>query len=96
MFRGCIVRLAPPDVENIDVRIAKYQFTFACGKLAEDDADQSITHFVVVDQKAVNVKDLREMIAGSRRSRFPRVVGLKWMQDSWANKTLLDEEQYAV
>lgn len=96
MFRDCVIRFVPSDVKSLDLRIAKTQFTFACGKVAENDADQSITHFVVVDEEAVHVKDLREMIAGSGRSRFPRVVGLKWMEDSWTEKTLLDEEKYTV
>ena len=96
MFRGCVVRFAPQDIENLDLRIAKYQFAFACGKVAENDDDESITHFVVVNEKSVDVKGLREMIVGSRRCRFPRVVGLKWMEDSWGEKTLLDEEKYAV
>jgi hypothetical protein len=53
---------------------------FACGKVAEDDEDvedDNITHFVVADKKAVDVKDIREIITGSGRNRFPKVVGLK-------------------
>jgi DNA ligase-4 len=96
MFRGCVVRFAPPYVENHDLRLEEYGFTFACGKVADDDSDERITHFVVVAEKAVDVKGIREMIAGSGRSRIPRVVGLKWMQDSWAQKTLLAEEGYVI
>ncbi len=100
MFRGCVVRFAPSIVENsqleLDLRIAKVQFTFARGKVAEHDEDRSITHFVVVDEKAVSVKGIRAMIAESGRSRVPRVVTLKWMLDSWAEKTLVDEERYAL
>ena len=96
MFRRCVVRFAPPEAESLDLRLAKYNFTFAGGKVAEDDADENITHFIVVNKKAVDVKGIREMIARSDRSRIPRVAELKWMQDSWTEKTLLDEEKYSV
>ncbi|MBN6743426.1 hypothetical protein JKG47_23820, partial [Acidithiobacillus sp. MC6.1] len=59
MFRGCVARFAPQDLENLDLQIAKYQFTFACGKVDENDDDESITHFVVMDENAVDVKGLR-------------------------------------
>lgn len=100
MFRGCVVRLTPENMEDskleLDLRIARCQFMFACGEVAENDEDESITHFVVVDEKVVDVKGIREMIASSGRTRFPRVVGLKWIQESWTEKTLLDEERYVV
>jgi DNA ligase-4 len=100
MFRPCVIRFVPENVEDskqeLDLRITRFQFTFACGKVAEDDEDESITHFVVVDEKAVDVNGLRAMIARSARTRFPRVVRLKWIQESWAEKTLVDEEKHAV
>lgn len=100
IFRGKVVRFVPENAEDskleLDLRIARYQFTFACGKVADDDEDESITHFVVVDEKAADVEGLRAMIGRSTRTRFPRVVRLGWMQDSWKDKTLLDEERYAV
>ena len=97
IFRGCVARFAPADADNLDLQLAKYEFTFACGKVAEDDADERITHFVVIDRNAVDVMGIRAMIAGSgSSSRIPRLVGLKWIQDSWTEKTWLDEEKYVV
>ncbi|KAG0648655.1 Polydeoxyribonucleotide synthase [Hyphodiscus hymeniophilus] len=96
LFRGCVVRFAPSDLESLELRLVKYDLTFACGKVAEDDSDESITHFVVVDENAVDVRGIRRLIAESGRRRIPRLVRLKWMQDSWTEKTVLDEEKYNV
>jgi DNA ligase-4 len=38
---------------------------------------------------------LREKMS-QRNGGVPRIVGLKWLLESWHEKTLLDEERYAV
>lgn len=102
MFRGTVIYFVPEDIKVLDpnleleLRIAKFQFLFACGRVAESDGDGDITHFVVVDAKAVDVKALREKISGMQGMKFPRVVRLGWIQECWEAKTLVDEERFGV
>jgi DNA ligase-4 len=103
IFRGCVVYFVPSTATiagdstlDLDLRIAKHHFLFASGKVAENDKDEDITHFLIIDEARAAVKQIREKIADSGRQRYPRFVGLKWIQDSWKEKTLLDEERYAV
>jgi DNA ligase-4 len=80
---------------DIDVLIDKTRVSFAGGKIAESDGADGITHFVIVDQgNKEGISALRIKISGRRP--VPRVVSLKWVQDSWREKTVLDEERYAV
>ncbi|KUJ22154.1 ATP-dependent DNA ligase [Mollisia scopiformis] len=97
MFRRCVARFVPANDETsgIDLEIAKNQFLFAGGTIAGDDEDDSITHYIVTSTDSKLVRDLRKSI--SRGSlRIPRIVSLSWLSDSWKEKTVLDEEQYAI
>jgi DNA ligase-4 len=40
-------------------------------------------------------RPLRAKLSRTSR-RIPKIVGIKWLQDSWDEKTLLDEERYAM
>lgn len=99
MFRRCAVRFVSDDTSedsgpNVDLLIAKSQFEFASGRIVEDDEDRGTTHYVIVGEKPGVMRSLREKI--SRRTRAPRIVSLEWLLESWFEKTLLDEERYAV
>jgi DNA ligase 4 len=96
LFARCVVRFVSGDdhKKDSDFLIAKNQFLFAGGIEATDDDEDEITHFVVGDASADLMQSLRQELA-SRRGKLPRIVDLKWLQDSWSEKTLLDE-RYAV
>ena len=83
------------EVSRVDLTIAKNQFMFAGGRIAENLDDEDITHFVLVDDSPKLRQSLRAHNAKLKR-RLPKIVGLKWLQDSWHEKTLLDEERYVV
>lgn len=101
LFARCVVRFVSADDQtsnpraDLDFVVARNQFLFAGGVETTDDDDEDITHFVVRNGSAEMMKKWREELA-SRSGKLPRIVGLKWLQDSWAEKTLLDEESYAV
>jgi DNA ligase-4 len=100
MFRRCVVRFVSNEESedpgsNVDLLIAKTQFLFTGGRVSEGDEDQELTHYVVVDENPKAVKSLREKMS-RRTGRVARIVGLRWLLDSWHEKTLLDEETYAI
>lgn len=69
---------------------------FAGARLQEDLSNSFITHVVVNDSVAEDgprMKALRARIA--KKNRLPRLVTLGWIEDSWKEKTRLDEERYA-
>ncbi len=100
MFRRCVVRFVSGEASdesgpNIDLLIAKSQLLFAGGKIVNTDETHDITHYVVVRENPAVVRSLRKKIS-QRNGRLARIVGLRWLLDSWYEKTLLDEETYAV
>lgn len=97
MFRGIVVRFVPDDASSMDEDfwITKTNLLFAGARVADKDGDQDITHYVVTDATPEVIKSLREKISKSR-GKMARIVGIKWLQESWHEKTLLDEERYAV
>jgi DNA ligase-4 len=102
MFRDRVVRFWPDGGQTmvdeqlkLDLQIIRDKFMFAGGAVAESDEEEGITHFAIVNESADTVKALREQVVVTAR-RLPRIVGLKWLQDSWSEGTLLDEEIYAV
>lgn len=82
------------DVQPVDR--ARNCAHFAGARVAMDLEDSTVTH-VVVDESVTadrqRMKDIRARI--SRKDRLPRVVTLAWIEESWNEKTRLDEERYA-
>ena len=99
MFRRCVVRFvsdknSDESGPNVDLLVAKSQLLFAGGQIVETDEAQDITHYVFVSETPVMVRSLRKKIS-QRNGPLARIVGLRWLLDSWYEKTLLDEETYA-
>lgn len=63
---------------------------FAGAVVVVDINSKSITHIIV--DGASNVKRLREEI--SKRSKIPRLVTAGWVEESWKERTMLDEEGF--
>jgi len=102
-FRGCVAWFAPTDEDTpldpqdqLEQRIHHSRFLFAGGKVTESEEDEDVTHFVVVDFSPESVRSLAATIAGLGRRKIPRMVKWTWLQDCWAEKTLLDEDRYAL
>jgi len=102
LFKGCKAWIVPlgEGVQNsrkeLDRGITMNRFKFAGGIIADTSQNVEVTHFVVAtDEDSTNMKDLREAATSGRR-KLPRIVKWTWLEDSWKEKTLLDEERYAV
>ncbi|KAF2102458.1 DNA ligase 4 [Rhizodiscina lignyota] len=78
---------------SIDLDLAAQKVRFASGKVAQNILDHDITH-VVVNVEAVMLKDIRSEVA--KKHPVPRIVTVDWVNRSWQERTLLDEERFAA
>ncbi|PTB81666.1 DNA ligase [Trichoderma longibrachiatum ATCC 18648] len=71
---------------------------YGCGSVSGDVDDESVTHVVVLGDDVMEVGDVGDKLRSrlSSRRRMPRLVSESWMEGSWRERTLLDEERYAV
>ena len=65
---------------------------FAGGRITHD-LRSGITHVLVGGQDKSRIRALREKIADFQR--LPRLVTVEWIEESWREGTLLDEERFA-
>jgi DNA ligase-4 len=79
-------------VQDLRIKLASNLARFAGAELVEDLEDESITH-VVIGADSPRLGILRKEI--STRRRLPRMVTADWIEESWKEGTLLDEEMYA-
>jgi DNA ligase 4 len=70
---------------------ASWTLRFGGGLLSEELDNMQLTHVVVHENS--NVKQLRRTLAS--RPRLPRIVTRQWIEESWKEQTLLDEERFA-
>ncbi|KAI9816809.1 MAG: DNA ligase (ATP) [Pycnora praestabilis] len=76
-------------VPDLKLNLAVNTVRFAGGKLSNDLSNESITHIVIGDDTS-RVKSIRKTL--QRRTSLPRIVRIAWVEDSWNERTLLDEE----
>jgi len=95
MFNRCVVCLRGDDKSrNLVCKLGNY-IKFGNGQVVDGLDHPELTHVVIVGEGASAVaREVRREIAS--RPRLPRIVTEKWIQESWKEKTLLDEERYAV
>lgn len=86
------VDLADLDEQGLRRLSMEDKLKFGLGSVVWDLEDRSITH-IIVEGGIETVRDIREVI--SHRRKLPRIVSFKWVEDSWREGTLLDEEGYA-
>ncbi|EMC97943.1 hypothetical protein BAUCODRAFT_120861 [Baudoinia panamericana UAMH 10762] len=65
---------------------------FAGAHISEDLDDASLTH-VIIPADSARAKEIRQAIASKKR--LPRLCIPAWVEDSWREKTRLDEDRYA-
>ena len=80
-----------PDEEASDQKLASLTARFAGATVAQELDDVDITHVVV--RQDSDTKALRGRLAQGRK-RVPRMVTRRWIQESWAEQTRLDEERF--
>lgn len=107
MFRGLTIyldKLSPADrpsqngdggpvrsfTSDMELDLAGQVVRLAGGTVQEDLDDSNITHIVVGDDRS-KVRRIRQTL--SYRNRIPHVVTVQWVEESWKERTLLDEER---
>ncbi|RDW62969.1 DNA ligase (ATP) DNL4 [Aspergillus mulundensis] len=74
------------------IHLARNTAIFASASIVSSLKDKSITHIVVgPDTTASEISKLRKTI--STRQKLPHIVMVNWIEESWNEKTLLDEER---
>ncbi|KEZ45336.1 DNA ligase 4 [Scedosporium apiospermum] len=99
MFGRCVVYFHDPDAAEGKSTLASFRLgnyvRFGGGKIVGYLGDPELTHIVTVGRgEKEGVGDVRKEIAS--RSKIPRIVTSKWVEESWKEGTLLDEEEYPV
>lgn len=70
---------------------------FAGGVVAEGLEEEGVTQVVVAPGTGgERVREVRERVARRRGLKVPRVVGVEWVEESWREGTVLDEERFQV
>lgn len=66
---------------------------FAGAAISESIESPDVTH-IIVSKDSLSPMDLSSLRGSlsTRPGRMPHLVDSKWVEDSWSNKTLLDEE----
>lgn len=84
------------DDKLASIEQAEITARFAGASVSPTLHDLNITHIVMDDRhfSRAELRKLRGVI--SERRRLPRLVAVKWINDSWNERTQLDEERYAV
>ncbi|KAH0435119.1 DNA ligase I [Colletotrichum camelliae] len=98
MFHRCLVHLHDAnDAGEDDIKVLRLRnfLRFGGARLTPDVEDEQATHIVVVGdghQRRQAAEDLRKEV--SSRRKIPHIVTGDWVEDSWREKTLIDEEKY--
>lgn len=68
---------------------------FAGATVVTSAKDTETTHIVVNTEtaSAAGIASLRKSLAGKPGRKIPHLVTLEWVEESWKNRTLLDEER---
>ncbi|KAK7730022.1 DNA ligase (ATP) [Botryosphaeria dothidea] len=112
LFRGCRVVFldgvddaaeiarahSDDDPDSTRLYIARQIVRFAGGEVVRklDGENGTVTHVVVGSELSKDMlKEIREEIS-RRDGPVPRIVGVEWIEESWKEKTMLDEERFVA
>ncbi|KAL4904866.1 DNA ligase 4 [Aspergillus multicolor] len=85
---------SPESKQDHRIHLARNTARFASANIANSLKDKTITHIVVgPDTTSDEISKLRKTI--STRQKLPHIVKVDWIEESWNEKTLLDEERFA-
>lgn len=93
MFAGLTVYVHGTEDDDTKLFLVGNVIRFGGGNLSSNLADDGITHVVATGDDKARLGQLRKDI--SKKDRFPRIVLPDWVEESWKEGTLLDEERYA-
>ena len=99
LFKGQVLYFARPASSDSPLSPPSYRASttarFAGATVVEDLDDKRVTHIVVEDGSGTDIAALRARIArcvGDGR-KIPHIVSVRWIEESWREKTLVDEER---
>jgi DNA ligase-4 len=80
------------DDSLLPMKLAENVIRFGAGTIVDSIEDEGLTHIVVVAESR-KLGELRKKVS-ERRGRIPRIVKVDWVEESWKEGTLLDEEPW--
>ncbi|KAJ5101780.1 Nucleic acid-binding OB-fold-containing protein [Penicillium alfredii] len=85
-------------MEDPRLRLARNTARFAGAQIATSLNSSILTHVVVNSESvsSADISSLRGSLAARLGKKVPYLVGLGWLEESWDNGTLLDEERFQV
>ncbi|KAL4931510.1 DNA ligase (ATP) DNL4 [Aspergillus undulatus] len=103
LFKGLTLHIPEPEQDSISeetestkpfrTHLARNTARFAGAEVTSSLKNQSITHVVVgPETSASEVSKLRHSL--STRKKIPHIVKVDWVEESWKEKTILDEERF--
>lgn len=99
VFQRCVVHLRVVEgTEEATIYKLSNYIKYAGGACTEGMDDSALTHIVLVGGDPMQAGEVADAVRKelSTRQRLPRLVTGQWVEDCWKEKTLLDEEPYAV
>jgi DNA ligase-4 len=91
IFRNLCVYV-DPHLTDLRTAAAVNRLRFSGANVAQKLVDKSITH-VISETGSPELSHIRKEV--STRSKVPRIVTVKWIEDCWRESTRVDEEGYA-
>ncbi|KZZ90852.1 DNA ligase I, ATP-dependent family protein [Moelleriella libera RCEF 2490] len=98
MFRRCNVHMRPVSgAEERQLGRLRRYVEYAGGRVASQ-LESGVTHVVMVGSDASAASEQASQVRKSVASRgpMPRITSGAWIQECWREKTLLDEERFAI
>ncbi|KAL4796030.1 ATP dependent DNA ligase domain-containing protein [Aspergillus venezuelensis] len=90
---GSTSERSEPEPKSYPSQLARNTARFAGATVASSLKDPSITHVVVgLETPSSEISSLREKL--SKRKKLPHIVEVDWIEESWKERTLLDEERF--
>ena len=106
LFRGLSFFFSNPGLEvsngkestsagnDLGLKLIQNTACFAGASCIDSFDDPKITHVIVNTEVAASteIASLRKSLAARPGRKVPHLVTSKWVEESWKNRTLLDEE----
>ncbi|CRK21608.1 hypothetical protein BN1723_002736, partial [Verticillium longisporum] len=98
IFDRCVVQLDVLPGGELDAFRLRNYIAFGGGEVTDGLPVDSSTHIVLVGGQDAEKQDAAVSVRKDigRRRKIPRVVDAQWVEDSWKERTMLDEERFGV
>ncbi|CRK30476.1 hypothetical protein BN1708_000991, partial [Verticillium longisporum] len=98
IFGRCVVHLHVLPGGELDAFRLRNYIAFGGGQVTDGLPADSSTHIVLVGGQDAEKQDAAISVRKDigKRQKIPRVVASRWVEDSWKERTMLDEERFGV